>query len=154
MANYCIESRNIDLKIVSLNVNFLISNYKRLALSNFLDCHNPDILMLNKTKLNDKHVLYFENYNLIRDDKIRGIGGGTAIIVNSHHNFKKVELGVKYESLEATIIRINLLNGKVLLVAAIYARKKRHSTFINELKDVFTRLQLEALNVFYILRGD
>ncbi|KAI4473877.1 hypothetical protein M0802_015898 [Mischocyttarus mexicanus] len=80
MANYGVESRNIDLKIVSLNVNSLVSNYKRLALNNFLDCHNADIVMLNETKLNDKHVLYFENYNLIRDDRIRGIGGGTAII--------------------------------------------------------------------------
>lgn len=154
MANNRFASTYHEFKCVSLNVNSLVSNFKRLELVNFLNYHDVDIAMLNETKLERNHVLYFKNYNIIRNDRSYGKGGGTAIIIKKTFNFKIIDLKKKYATLETTIIQIDLSDDCTLLVAAIYARKGKNSDFIWEIGDLFASLKLNSPKVFYFLGGD
>lgn len=40
------------LKIIEINVNSLITNERRASLADFLETHNPDVVLLCETKLN------------------------------------------------------------------------------------------------------
>ena len=42
------------LKMISVNVDSIITNQRRNSLSNFLKIHNPDIVAISETKLNSK----------------------------------------------------------------------------------------------------
>lgn len=65
-----------NLKIIQINVNSLISISRRYNLQQFINKHNPDILLLNETKLNSRHRLLFYNYIMIRKDRKDSKQGG------------------------------------------------------------------------------
>jgi len=50
-----------NLKFLSINVNSLISNFKRLSLLEIIEKKKPDIITLSETKLNQRHTLFFKN---------------------------------------------------------------------------------------------
>ena len=50
-----------NLKIIAINVNSIITNYKRYSLHKFLNTHDLDIILLSETKLNPNHKLSLEN---------------------------------------------------------------------------------------------
>lgn len=58
-----------ELNIIHININSLINLSRRYNLSVFLNNNNPDLVLINETKLNSKHKLNFENYNFIRNDR-------------------------------------------------------------------------------------
>lgn len=48
-------------------------------------------MLINETKLNKKHTLFFEKYNVIRIDRETGKrGGGTAIIVRKNIKYSQI----------------------------------------------------------------
>jgi len=57
------------IKIIAINVNSIIKNQRRASLMNIINQQNPDIILLGETKLNKNHILRFENYNVIRNDR-------------------------------------------------------------------------------------
>ena len=74
----------------------------------FVNTHKPDVLLLNETKLNNKHKLSFYDYNIIRKERIGSKqGGGTAVLIkkdikfSTHDHFKLNKLKV----LEACAIK-------------------------------------------------
>lgn len=78
-----------SLKIIHINVNSIISISRRYDLQEFLRKHNPDIVLLNETKLNPRHNLKFVNYNVVRHDRNGAIrGGGTAILIRNNIKYK------------------------------------------------------------------
>lgn len=80
------------LKIISINVNSIIKNQRRATLMNLIDKQNPDIILLSETKLNKKHVITFEKYDIIKNDRNEnGMGGGTAIIIKKNIKYKEIE---------------------------------------------------------------
>lgn len=52
-----------ELKIIHVNVNSLIKISRRYELNNFIKNNNPDIVLLNETKLNNKHKLFLKIVN-------------------------------------------------------------------------------------------
>lgn len=85
------ESTVKNLKIIEINVNSIIKLSRRYELLNFINLHNPDIVLLNETKLNTKHKLFFENYDLIRKDRPNASkGGGTAILIKKRYKIQKL----------------------------------------------------------------
>ena len=77
--------RQHRLKIISINVNSLIQNQRRECLLNFIETHNPDIVLLNETKLNPKYKIHFKDFNLVRNDRPNSkLGGGTAILIKKN----------------------------------------------------------------------
>lgn len=65
-----------ELKLLSINVNSIVANNRRYNLLNVLQKLKIDIALLSETKLKDRHKINFPNYNIIRDDRPKGSGGG------------------------------------------------------------------------------
>lgn len=102
-----------NLNIIHLNINSLITLSRRYDLNQFISYNNPDVVLLNETKLNSKHKIHFQNYCIIRNDrKDAKRGGGTAILIKSgikYFNYTN-DIISKFVYLETTIIKITLKN--------------------------------------------
>jgi hypothetical protein len=121
------NNENSNLIFFQINTNSIISHKKRTDLNVFLKSHNPDIVLLNETKLNNRHKIYFKNYNLIRNDRPDSTkGGGTGILIKSTHKFTIVPNPKNLKSAECTLINLHLNNNKQIFIASIYkvAQKK------------------------------
>ena len=59
-----------NLNIIEINVNSIIKLRPRLDLSNFITQYNPDLVLLNGTKLNFKHSITFKVYDIIRKEGV------------------------------------------------------------------------------------
>jgi len=77
--NHTTNQSTNKLKVLSINVNSLISNFKRLSLLETIERKNPDIITLSETKLNQRHTLFFKNYNCIHNDRPNGNRGGGGV---------------------------------------------------------------------------
>ena len=104
---------HLKYKVIVANVNSKISNYKRAQLLNFLEKNKPDLMLINETKLNKRHTLFFKNYNVIRVDRDNNKkGGGTAIIIKKNIKYSQIHIDNENQIIEKTIIRI--LNSKII----------------------------------------
>lgn len=72
----------MGFSVISLNVDSIVYGGRRSLLLNFIEQTNADIYLIQETKLDNKINFSIHNYNVIRTDNIRGMGG-TAIIVRS-----------------------------------------------------------------------
>lgn len=102
-----------NLKIISINVNSIITNERRASLLEFLQTHNPDIALIGETKLNNSHKLNFKNYNMVRNDRKNAKqAGGTAILIKKDIQFKRIakEFTGSDICLEKTVIEIKVKN--------------------------------------------
>lgn len=145
------------LKIISLNVNSIITNSRRANLLGFLVRHKPDIVLLCETKLNKYHNLSFAEYSLYRNDRVNATqGGGTAILVKRGIAFRKVEhFDIQsFSCLETTVISLDLGNHKFLKVISAYATENSIRNFSDEFTRLFQILRLNDLDNYYILAGD
>ena len=154
--NNQIKTKNLN--IIAINVNSIISKDRRYDLELFVNTHKPDVVLLNETKLNNKHKLSFYDYNIIRKDRIGSKqGGGTAVLIkkdikfSTHDNFKLNKLKV----LEACAIKVPLTSNKVLhIVSVYYPSGSNDSTMKNDLSDMFESMQLDNINNYYVIAGD
>lgn len=143
------------LKLISANINSLVSNSKRIALTLLLNKTNPDIILLNETKLNNKHTMYFKSYKIIRNDRRNAInGGGTAIIIRKNIKYETIHINTKTEVLETTAIRLDTTDNNKLILVAIYAKRGPNAKFREELEKIFDELNLSQQTNYYILAGD
>lgn len=145
------------IKIITINVNSIIKNQRRASLLNLIKMQNPDIILLNETKLGKSHVMRFEQYAVIRNDRNEDHpGGGTAILIKKSIKFSFVTLPEKDKGkiLENTIIKLNTITNEAIFIIAAYARCGAQKEFIPELKRVFHLLKLSNLENYYILAGD
>lgn len=128
------------LKIIQLNINSLRSIRKRQELELFLKTENPDIVLLNETKLNNSHRVSFRHYKFIRTDRPNNKGGGgTGILVRDLINFTHLSLPILH-SIECTAISIQLNNLKKIIVASIYVSKELRNTIYTEDLDSIVNL--------------
>lgn len=147
-----------ELNIIHININSLINLSRRYNLSVFLNNNNPDLVLINETKLNSKHKLNFENYNFIRNDRKNAKrGGGTAILIRkgikySHHSNKNLNL---CRHLETSVVKIPFCPNKTLfIIAAYYPSGNNCNLFKSELLSLFQTMNLENTDNYYILAGD
>ncbi|CAK9827467.1 hypothetical protein ANTRET_LOCUS5156 [Anthophora retusa] len=120
-----------------------------------MDKKNPDIVMLNETKLNEKHTVYFKNYKIIRNDRLNAKkGGGTAIIIKKGIKYETVHINTRTEVLETTAIRLNTSDNNKLILIAIYAKKGPKAKFREELEKLFIELDLMKQSNYYVIAGD
>lgn len=157
--NLTIKNKKIlkKIKIIVINVNSIIKNQRRASLMNLINIQNPDIILLNETKLNKAHILRFENYNIIRNDREdKYPGGGTAIIIKKNIKYNEITIPRinKEKILEHTIIKLNIINDKTLYIIAAYAKCGNQKEFIPEINKIFSSLKLNQLENYYILAGD
>lgn len=140
------------LKIIHLNINSLRSVHKRQELSHFLNTEKPDILMLNETKLNNSHKVSFRNYNFIRNDRPNNKGGGgTGILIRDSLNFQQLTLS-NLNSIECTVVNLQMRNQKELLIASVYVAKDLKNTI--DVQDFDKILSLKNSKSQFIMGGD
>lgn len=147
-----------SLRIIAVNVNSIIKNYKRASLLALLEANAPDICLVSETKLNDKHNLEFQDYVVIRKDRPNSVyAGGTAILIKKMFKFQIVHDAEfnKNKCLETTIISVKISNSKNIFIISAYAPKSSTpDIFLVELENIFKKLQLHEENNYYILAGD
>lgn len=106
-----------QIKIAAINVNSLITNYRRFELLHFAQLHNLDIILISETKLNSKYRLQFKEYNIIRTERLNATrGGGTAILMKNKFQYKTIThpSSHNYQILEYTIIKLVTNNNSIL----------------------------------------
>ncbi|XP_075162727.1 uncharacterized protein LOC142235357 [Haematobia irritans] len=152
------DNTNKQLKIIEINVNSLIQINRRINLQRFIDTHNPDIVLLNETKLNCKYKLYYEGYSIIRKDRPNSKrAGGTAILIKKSIKHKKFTNNTlnSLKCLETVIVRIPLSHNKFLFViSAYYPSGNNDPHFKNDLNTLFTAINALNTDNLYILAGD
>lgn len=149
------ELRNNSLKIISINVNSIVTIQRRNELLNFLHINDPDFLLLNETKLKPHHTIALKNYFIIRTDRIIIKGGGTAILVKRDIEFETItnSSSIKNKLLEFTIIKIKLKNHNNLFIICAYATNDNRDLFITELNTICEKLKLFYQKIITSLSG-
>ena len=142
------------LKILAINVNSIISLYRRNNLNIFLKKQSPDILAISETKLNKNHKLFFENYCIFRNDREKKEGGGTALLIKKNICCKKISTPSNLEVIETTMISIKLSQNKIFFIISAYASSSNKSQINNDLNIISKKLKLEHPDNSYIIIGD
>lgn len=147
------------LKIISINVNSIISNSKRDELTTKIKQHNPDIVLISETTLNKKHKFTLKDYDIIRTDRPNATqGGGTAILIKNNIKYQIIThpSSSNNKFLEYTIINLPNLynNNKKFYIISFYAFPNNKKSFIDELNDLCNNLKLHNQDHAYILAGD
>lgn len=125
--NYTQTNNTKSYKIMSLNINSLVSIKKRAELTILLTQHNPDILLISETKTRLCHRITFRNYNIIRNDRTWGPGGGTAILYKNTLQAESLLSNLTSKSLEYTAASFKMENRKKLFVFSIYNNDPNHT---------------------------
>ncbi|XP_017892292.1 uncharacterized protein LOC108632312 [Ceratina calcarata] len=145
------------LKIAAINANSICSNSRRFDLYNFANNFNHDIIFISETKLSARHKISFKNYNFVRSDRPNAVlGGGTAILLKKDIPFELIKQPSSKQNkiLEYTIVKITTQSNEHLFLISAYAPSDNRRLFINELDNLFIRLNLASESHFYILAGD
>lgn len=146
------------MTFLSVNVNSLIQNQRRASLFNTLKQHNPDIVLINETKLNPKLKLEFKNYHIIRRDRLHSKqGGGVAMLIKNPLKIQETHSSFSNSTstLETIIIKIKLSRENNLYIVCAYAPKgEQYTAFGEEFKKLFETLKLDDPRNYYIIAGD
>lgn len=143
------------LKIIFLNVNSLVSNYKRNELLNLLKEYVLDIVLLSETKLNNNYKIFYKDYKIILNNRSKlGKDGRTAIFIKRNLAYEEISFNYKKVTLENTIIKIKSSCRTNLYVVSVYGIRSYNKTFADKLNNLFTKLNLSNDNNFYVIASD
>lgn len=95
----------MTIKVISLNVDSIVSAPRKVLLTSFINSTRGDIYMFQETKLDAKIKLFVPNFNVIRSDVRRGYGG-TAILIRNGIPFRNPTFGrdkINYVSIQIKI---------------------------------------------------
>lgn len=111
------------LKVIFINVNSIVSRHRRHYLHLFIEKHNPDILLIAEHKLAPRHNFHEKHYNIFRQNRVDGRGGGTAIMVRRW--IKAEQINVNLGEIEGTVVELKGQNNS-LIVMALYKRPQEN----------------------------
>lgn len=139
-------------------LNSIIKNQRKASLLNLLNKHNPDIVLLCKTKLGKTYVMKLKHYNLIRNDRLahKAVGGGAAILIRKSIKFEEIVLARSHEFklLKFSIIKLKIKDRNNLILISAYDSCGNQKEFISELNNLFSILKLDKYENFYLIAGD
>ena len=107
-------------KIIFINANSLVSRSKRYYLQELLHQHRPDALLVAETKLAPSHQLSFPGYEIFRQNRFGGRGGGTAVLVRNTLVSDRISLNLGL--IENTAVRVKKADGSYMVLLAMYLR--------------------------------
>lgn len=115
-------------RTIQLNINSLISHYKRTELQTFLNRHQPHAMLICETVLNSQHNVAFKNYNVERQDKKPNQPErGTAILIKKSLDYIRINtISWNLESLEATAVLVPAQPHPLVLVSVYTDNTKHH----------------------------
>ena len=117
----------------------------------------PDIVLISKTKLNNRHKVHFKNYSIIRHGRSNATQGGrTAILIKSPLKFKTIQNDKipNCKILETTIIKIKINNQENLFTTAAYAAYGNQKQFNDKFDDLLELLWLDKQEYYHIIAAD
>lgn len=112
----------IRYKCIFINLNSVISRHRRHYLQTFVNEHKPNVLMLAEHKLSEKHSLTLNGYNIFRQNRDKGNGGGTAICVKENIKCSRIFFNIK--GIEYTAVQIIDSNGRRYNFLSLYLRPR------------------------------
>lgn len=145
------------MKIVSINVNSIVSQKRRDYLNDFLRSEKPDIMLICETKLSSRHRLSFDNYTLVRKDRRDSkLGGGIAVLVKNIYKFESADSRriKNFDCLEAAGIWINMPDNERLCIFSLYASQRNSHKFASEWNLLFSELQIDNPKYYFIMAGN
>ncbi|UYV73455.1 hypothetical protein LAZ67_10003334, partial [Cordylochernes scorpioides] len=110
------KDKKNKLRIIHWNACSLRN--KRQQFTEFLNDHDIDIALISETWLKPCHRMNIPNYNTVRNDRMSGQGGGTAIFI--HRKYYCVPIQSTCQNLETTGITIKDKNGTTLNIYSCY----------------------------------
>ncbi|XP_076388962.1 exodeoxyribonuclease-like [Megachile rotundata] len=143
-----------QIKIISANVNSIVSNERRHNILELLKAECPDFLLLNESKLKPQLSLNCKKYTLLRNDRVNSNGGGVAILIKQQIQHKIIDIPQEIKVIECLSIKIKLRNKKNIIVTAGYTPGSQADEFVGELAYLSKTLEWGNPNNFYILGGD
>ena len=102
-----------SLKIAHLNIHSV--NNKIDELRHFIHSNNIDIMSLNETFLSEKKIIYIEDYNIIRQDRVNRKGGGVCLIVHKSIEYNRINTNEFKDIEHVTIIIKSIHNDKIAI---------------------------------------
>lgn len=127
-----------EMKIITLNVNSLISHSKRHSVERFLQVNKPHVMLIDETKLNAKHILDFRHYSIVRVDRKNSRGGGTAVLIKEGIGFKPISTkDWNLTSIECAAVCVETDRAPIIVVAA-YSTGNAGPLLTTELDTIFT----------------
>lgn len=118
---------NSSLIIIEINVNSIISHQRRLHLQEFIKENKPDVMLLNETKLNNKHSIHIKGFEFHRINKSAPNMTGTGIIIKANIKHEAVDISDwNLQVLECTAILVHTTQ-KSLCIISCY----RHASKLN-----------------------
>ena len=120
------DKRENSTRMISYtNIDGLLS--KRLELLDYLKEKKPDIMCIVETKLTKDISLLLDkqcNYNIWRNDRKEGKGGG--IIILTTQSIKVSDIKYEGENTENICIQITINNSKLHIIAAYVPPKTKN----------------------------
>lgn len=151
-----VPERQLDsLKIASINSNSSVSLQKRVDLHDLATFNDFDIIFVCETKLKKSHRIEFSEYDFFKTNRTGGQKGGTAILIKRNLEYEKIYFpsSRRNQIFEHTIIKIKTGQNNLFLVA-IYANNDASHHFTDELSALFTGLNFDSRDNYYVVAGD
>lgn len=150
MNEQAINNREKDkIKIIQLNANSIYSKSKRHQLQILLKKHNPDVVIIAETKLNNNNTVNINGYKIYRNDRTTDNGGGTAIFTKQNMDSELIKTPTNIKSIEICTILIKLENNKKMYISSIY-KPPKNKIITSELTEI---IQINK-NAAHIIAGD
>lgn len=110
------------LKCIFINLNSIVSRHKRHYFQNFLDEHKPDVVLLAEHKLSPRNKFDLRDFNIFRQDRQNGNGGGTAICLRK--SIKGERLFYNISGIEYTAVKVVGQSGRSITFLSLYLRPR------------------------------
>ena len=139
-------------KFGQLNINGLLTHIDQLTI--LMADYKFDILAINETKLDqtvDSVLVYINNYSLVRLDRDSDGGGGVALYVRDHINFK-LRGDIVPNNLEMLVIEIFKPKIKPIIVATWYRPPNSLVASFSEFENFLKSVDAESKET--IVMGD
>lgn len=77
-----------------------------------------DIILLSETWLNHEHRINLRNFDIVREDRILGVGGGVAILIRNNIKYRQIPVTANYNGiLEACAVEVTWRDKPLILVS-------------------------------------
>lgn len=140
----------MPLKVISLNVDSIVTVGRRNLLADFMDQNPADIYLFQETKLDSRIKLFFPHYNIFRSDVRRGYAG-TAIFIRHGIPIRNLSVGTDVVNFTSIEIRVNSQWHRIFSVYVIQSCNDIFSHFSNLFNTNSSILFWEEISILDIL---